>query len=47
MSKNFSRRYEVLAAAKNWHLREAPQQLTADINAIFGEHTFTLDIMRE
>ncbi len=47
MSKNFSRRYEVLAAAKNWHLREAPQQLTADINAIFGEHTFNLDIMRE
>ena len=47
MSKNSSRRYEVLAAAKNWHLREAPQQLTADINAIFGEHTFNLDIMRE
>jgi glutamine synthetase len=38
----------VIAAAKNWLLRDMPaQQLTADINAIFGEHTFNMEVMRE
>lgn len=47
MSKGIARRYDVIAAAKNWHLREAPEKLTADINAIFGEDTFNLEVMRE
>jgi glutamine synthetase len=45
MTKN--RRYDVIAAAKNWSFREAPQQLTADINTIFGKHTFGIEAMRE
>ncbi len=47
MSKNSSRRYDVVAAAKSWTLRSAPQQLPADINSIFGEHTFNMDVMRD
>jgi glutamine synthetase len=38
----------VIAAAKNWALRDTPvQQLTADINEIFGEHTFNIEVMRQ
>lgn len=47
MSKYFSRRHDVLAAAKSWSVRGTPQQLTADINSIFGEHTFNMDVMRK
>ncbi|MCG3156302.1 MAG: Glutamine synthetase [bacterium] len=47
MPKNSARRYDVVAAAKNWVLRSAPQQLTADINSIFGEHTFNMEVMRD
>jgi glutamine synthetase len=46
MSKNNTRGYDVIAAAKNWTLRDAPQQLTADINSIFGEHTFGITVMQ-
>ena len=47
MSKN-NRRYDVIAAAKSWSLHDTPaQQLTADINEIFGEHTFNMEVMRE
>jgi glutamine synthetase len=37
----------VVAAAKSWSVRGTPQQLTADINSIFGEHTFNMEVMRE
>jgi len=47
VSKYFSRRHDVLAAAKSWSVRGTPQQLTADINSIFGEHTFNMDVMRK
>ncbi|MCI0695295.1 glutamine synthetase III [candidate division KSB1 bacterium] len=47
MSKYSSRRHDVLAAAKSWSVRGTPQQLTADINSIFGEHTFNMEVMRE
>ena len=47
MSKYFSRRHDVLAAAKSWSVRGTSQQLTADINSIFGEHTFNMDVMRK
>jgi len=47
VSKYFSRRHDVLAAAKSWSVRGTSQQLTADINSIFGEHTFNMDVMRK
>ncbi|MGH7601526.1 MAG: glutamine synthetase III, partial [bacterium] len=47
MSKYSSRRHDVVAAAKSWSVRGTPQQLTADINSIFGEHTFNMEVMRE
>jgi len=47
VSKYSSRRHDVVAAAKSWSVRGTPQQLTADINSIFGEHTFNMEVMRE
>ncbi|MDZ7289756.1 MAG: glutamine synthetase III [candidate division KSB1 bacterium] len=47
MAKYFLRRYDVVAAAQNWSLRESANGLTADINSIFGEHTFNIEVMRQ
>lgn len=45
MSKQSFRRYDVIAAARNWSVEKTPGQVTADIDAIFGEHTFGLQTM--
>ncbi len=45
MSKQSFRRYDVIAAARNWSVEKTPGQVTADIDSIFGEHTFGLQTM--
>lgn len=45
MSKQSFRRYDVIAAAKNWSMQSPQLPMTADIDAIFGEHVFDISTM--
>lgn len=47
MSKQSFRRYDVIAAAKNWSIDRAQSHMTADIDSIFGEQTFDLSVMKQ
>ena len=48
MSKYTNRRHDVVAAAKNWSLKNIPKldPIKADINLIFGSLTFNMDTMK-